>query len=90
MSQENNHAYGDHWRNTSQAVSPRAMQLSVCRGRPLCLPGGRTPTGGHPYRRNPLDNWSTKWPWLALIDKLTLGEEVIITRNQQPAPKLVG
>jgi hypothetical protein len=28
------------------------MQLSVCRGSPLCLPGGRAPTGGTPLPKN--------------------------------------
>jgi hypothetical protein len=40
-------------------TTAKAMQWSVCRGRPLCLPGGRAPTGGRPYRRIPLDNWRT-------------------------------
>jgi hypothetical protein len=40
-----------------------AMQLSVCRGRPLCLPSKRASTGGRPYRSTSLDNWRTAWPW---------------------------
>jgi hypothetical protein len=45
-------------------LDTRAIQLSVCRGRPLCLPGGRASTGGRPYSRTPLDNWRTEWPCL--------------------------
>jgi hypothetical protein len=40
----------------------RAIQLSVCRDRPLCRPGGQALTGGRSYSKTPLNNWRTKWP----------------------------